>query len=285
MKVFHRHSLILVFALLCATTLSSCNQDILTDRGRRPVDGVGPNGTNDKTVATVDYQEVNKLVLLDNCLKCHGADSAQSDLSTYAAVLKVVVPGNAAASPLFQSLQGAGFGGTMPRRAGPLAQEQIELIRNWINGGAIETIEISDGDPAETTPSTEASPSPSPYQSPEPSPVPSPEPAPVPVPPQPAPAPQPQVMKFDELKNIVLGPRCARCHSGDDARGDIKLDSYQEVFAIEGLVLPGDADKSLLYQVVRDNEMPPTKRGQPSMALSDAEKELIRKWIADGAQN
>ncbi len=52
---------------------------------------------------------------------------------------KIVTPGNAAASPLFDKLlANPQFGSRMPQ-GGSLTTQQIDLIRAWINEGAHET--------------------------------------------------------------------------------------------------------------------------------------------------
>jgi hypothetical protein len=52
---------------------------------------------------------------------------------------KIVTPGNAAASPLYDKLlANPEFGSRMPQ-GGSLTTQQIDLIRAWINEGATET--------------------------------------------------------------------------------------------------------------------------------------------------
>lgn len=74
-----------------------------------------------------------------SCTACHGMMGGW-DATTYSGVMTSgvnapsVIPGDAAASPLIQRMQGSS-GGLMPP-AGKLADERIQLIIDWINAGA-----------------------------------------------------------------------------------------------------------------------------------------------------
>jgi mono/diheme cytochrome c family protein len=76
---------------------------------------------------------------------------------------------------------------------------------------------------------------------------------------------------------------CLECHGeGEKLRGS--LDLRLRRLAIQGgdsgpAIVPGKPAESLLYQRVRDGEMPPSKK-----KLSPAEVELIARWIAAGAR-
>lgn len=84
------------------------------------------------------------------------------------------------------------------------------------------------------------------------------------------------------------------CHSGDEAPGGFSLDAgkaYDSIVdkdsTVAGtkLVAPGDAEHSLLYQVLlgpvgKDIEQMP----QAMDPLSAAEIDLIKRWINDGAK-
>ena len=50
---------------------------------------------------------------------------------------KRVVPGNAAASVLYKKISGTTCGDRMPRNLPPLITSEIDLIRDWINQGAL----------------------------------------------------------------------------------------------------------------------------------------------------
>ncbi|MGC6465916.1 MAG: PSD1 and planctomycete cytochrome C domain-containing protein [Akkermansiaceae bacterium] len=88
----------------------------------------------------------------------------------------------------------------------------------------------------------------------------------------------------------ILSDRCFACH-GFDAKareGDLRLDTPEGAFA-KGengpAIIPGDPDNSPAWQRiisrVPDEVMPPI---DSHLSLSASEKELIRKWIEQGAK-
>ena len=88
----------------------------------------------------------------------------------------------------------------------------------------------------------------------------------------------------------LLSDRCYKCHGPDakSRKADLRLHSGQALRVKHTdtgpLISPGSPDKSDLYQrIVADDPndvMPPPKSG---LRLSDSERELIRQWIAEGA--
>ena len=84
---------------------------------------------------------------------------------------------------------------------------------------------------------------------------------------------------FDREVAPVLAARCLDCHSGPKAKG--KLDLSRKAGALAGdapAVVPGKPDESELWKRVDAGEMPPKK------PLPDAERKLLRDWIAAGAK-
>jgi mono/diheme cytochrome c family protein len=88
----------------------------------------------------------------------------------------------------------------------------------------------------------------------------------------------------------LLARRCLACHGPDEARrqADLRLDDANSLQRLRGdhrAVHPGDPDRSELLQRVLtkdpDLRMPPPDHGDP---LSRAEIELLRAWIAAGAE-
>ncbi len=80
----------------------------------------------------------------------------------------------------------------------------------------------------------------------------------------------------------VLEQNCVKCHSGEGAQG--KLDVRTRASLLRGgskgpAVIPGDSSNSPLYQRVARGEMP--LGGKP---LSEAERDLIKQWIDQGAK-
>jgi ankyrin repeat protein len=91
----------------------------------------------------IDYTEHVKPILAAKCFGCHGAKQQQSGLrldlrqnalrgGDYGAV---IVPGNSAESKLILRLSGFDAGLQMPP-TGPLASEEIGILRAWIDQGA-----------------------------------------------------------------------------------------------------------------------------------------------------
>jgi hypothetical protein len=85
---------------------------------------------------------------------------------------------------------------------------------------------------------------------------------------------------FDRTIAPLLARRCLDCHSGPAPKG--KLDLTTRRTALKGgkhgqALVPGNPEKSLLWERVQQGAMPPKK------ALPDDEKKLLRDWIAGGA--
>ncbi len=87
-------------------------------------------------------------------------------------------------------------------------------------------------------------------------------------------------VSFEKVIAPLLARRCASCHAGDELKGKLDL-STREKQLIGGesgpALVPGDAAKSLIWQRVAADEMP------PKHPLSDDEKRLLKKWIEVGA--
>jgi len=88
------------------------------------------------------------------------------------------------------------------------------------------------------------------------------------------------VQDFDRTVAPVLASRCLDCHAGPKAKGGLDLSRAQGVRTggdSGPALVSGKPDDSLLWQRIRDGEMPPKK------PLADSEKKLLRDWIASGA--
>ena len=97
-------------------------------------------------------------------------------------------------------------------------------------------------------------------------------------------------LQFNRDIRPLLSDRCFQCHGPDekqresglrlDERGAALLPAESGALAI----VPGDSDASELVRRILaddpDEVMPPPEIGKP---LSAAEKELLRKWVAEGA--
>jgi hypothetical protein len=80
-------------------------------------------------------------ILENSCNKCHGVEQIKEglDMRTYETLMAgsfngtVITPGNAEDSFLVQQL----LDGEMPKRGPKLTHDQIQIIINWINAGAL----------------------------------------------------------------------------------------------------------------------------------------------------
>src|SRR5262249_19882148 len=82
----------------------------------------------------------------------------------------------------------------------------------------------------------------------------------------------------DDIRNLFQA-KCVRCHGEKVRRAG--LDLRTPAAALKGgesgpAVVAGKPEKSLLYEKVHSGAMPPAKGER----LSEAEVELIRRWIA-----
>lgn len=76
------------------------------------------------------------------CTRCHGGSRREEglDMRTYAAALQgsqngpVIIPGDAEASLLITQV----VSGEMPRRAPRLPAEQVQILIDWVNQGALD---------------------------------------------------------------------------------------------------------------------------------------------------
>ena len=91
-----------------------------------------------------EYDRVVKPILARHCVSCHGRERPKAGLRLDTASRAVaggdggpaVVPGKADDSPLYLALAGEGGIDRMPYKRPPLAPEQVEAIRAWIEAGA-----------------------------------------------------------------------------------------------------------------------------------------------------
>ncbi|MBK1833822.1 PSD1 and planctomycete cytochrome C domain-containing protein [Roseibacillus ishigakijimensis] len=88
----------------------------------------------------------------------------------------------------------------------------------------------------------------------------------------------------------LLSDACFHCHGPDEntREADLRLDTEEGLYGLlkgDAVVKKGDPAGSLLYQRITatdpDDQMPPPKNHRQ---LKGEEKELIRRWIAEGAE-
>lgn len=90
----------------------------------------------------VSFQNDILPIFENSCIRCHGDSRTERglDLGSYDALMRgsrngaMLIPGDAQNSELALQV----ISGEMPRRAPKLADEQIQLIVDWINQGALD---------------------------------------------------------------------------------------------------------------------------------------------------
>jgi uncharacterized membrane protein len=102
-----------------------------------------PGGSNPAAPAnkgSVSFSKDLTPILQDSCVSCHGGEKTSKalDMKTFANLMAgsqngaVIVAGDAANSPLIQSIQS----GKMPKRGTKLTADQVQLFVDWVNAGA-----------------------------------------------------------------------------------------------------------------------------------------------------
>ncbi|MBL9122167.1 MAG: DUF1549 domain-containing protein, partial [Planctomycetaceae bacterium] len=101
----------------------------------------------DQTFAAeaIDYLKQVKPILSQRCASCHGALKQEAELRLDAGSLihqgghsgPAVVPGKSAESPLIQAIQGSDGVTQMPLEGTPLSADEIQLLKMWVDQGAI----------------------------------------------------------------------------------------------------------------------------------------------------
>jgi uncharacterized membrane protein len=96
-------------------------------------------------------------------------------------------------------------------------------------------------------------------------------------------SPGPSEVDFVRDIQPIFAKRCYECHGEELQEADLRLDNRESTLH-EDFVTPGNADDSLLYELLisqDDDRMPPPDEGEPLPANEIA---LIKAWIDQGAQ-
>ena len=91
---------------------------------------------------------------------------------------------------------------------------------------------------------------------------------------------QAQTIDFEKQIAPILISQCLECHQGDMSKGGLDLtqsDRLHQGGESGAAIVVGDANGSLLWARVSNDEMP------PNHPLSDEQKETLRQWIDQGA--
>jgi hypothetical protein len=230
--------------ILSSLTLASTF--ILAISGCGSAEHIPPSAAPNSTQSLNSYAKLSANIFSAKCVSCHsGPDPAgKVDLSSYAAIMShsgLITPGQPAASLIYSEVQS----GDMPDSAPPLSAAEVQAIDSWIMAGA------PDGDFALVNPA----PANPPFATP-PSPT------------------------FAQVQTNIFNAACVSCHSGSKPKGQVNLSSYALIMAKSGLIVPGDAAKSLIYTEIINGKMPP--KGTP---VSASDQTLLHDWITAGALN
>jgi mono/diheme cytochrome c family protein len=205
-----------------------------------------------------------------SCSRCHNAgnraggfqfENANDLLNPTQA--GAILPGNAQGSLIYSVIAN----GSMPPRGAKPDAAAVKALSCWIDQGASPTSAACTTTAVVPGPVPSVTPTPTPTPTPVPTPTPTPTPTSTPTPSEPAPS-------FAEVFTSVLEPNCVGCHNSGYPAAGVNLESKASILSSKDLVRCGRADKSLLYKVVEENEMP---LGGP--ALKADEKKSLRLWI------
>src|SRR5262245_10196111 len=92
-----------------------------------------------RSAQQIDFTRDIQPIFAQACYQCHGAKKAMAQLrlDSSKTALKVINPGNSKDSRLMRRILGEDGEARMPMGGKPLRAEQIELIRRWIDEGAL----------------------------------------------------------------------------------------------------------------------------------------------------
>lgn len=81
----------------------------------------------------------------------------------------------------------------------------------------------------------------------------------------------------------MFAEQCVSCHGAETAEAELRLDSYEA--AMKGseygtIIEAGSPENSLIIEMISAGEMP-----QDADALDEDVIEMVRDWIAQGAEN
>ena len=94
-------------------------------------------------------------------------------------------------------------------------------------------------------------------------------------------------ISFNRQVLPILANNCFSCHGPDEKQRETKFhfDTEEGAFAEDGIIVRGNAAKSVMVQMITnpdpDERMPPPDSGH---ALTEAQIELLRRWIDEGAK-
>ena len=207
----------------------------------------------------VDFNRDIQPIFAASCFRCHGSNGStrQADLrlDTNDAAERVVVPGDAASSILFQRLTTGNDVMRMPPASSGLSvtEDQIETVRRWIDAGAEWSVALADSDLGANQVVE-------------------------------------RVVDFAREVRPILSENCFSCHGPDEQQRQrgLRLDVQEGFFEDRArfggpVVVPGDPGESLLvHRIITEDSAERMPRGRD--ALTDDEITTIQLWIDQGAE-
>lgn len=128
--------LVLMFITFISMGCSTNTENLVADAG---------DEENNEPISVVSYADQVQSIFTNNCAGCHGSSGGVS-LTSFNALMSsvgnnygnnLVVPGNANASGLVDKIEpNPDHGARMPTN-GTLSPTEIQIIRTWINEGAL----------------------------------------------------------------------------------------------------------------------------------------------------
>lgn len=259
-----------------------------------PLNGVPTEPVSPLPVLEPTFASIKELIVDRKCLQCHssGGKAERIPLTKLDdfldSPLEIVLPGNADESGLVLVLLEGARKKMPPPETGmaPLSSQEIEVIKEWINGLLESSPPTNPSVPPGDAPRVPHPEEPNPPESPE-LPHRDPRDQPEQPPEQPREPPVPLKPSFSSLKSVILDKKCMSCHSVGGKAERIPLNRLSDLTESPlEIVVPGNPEESGLALVLREGarrKMPPPDSGlQP---VSKREIEIIEEWIRNGATN
>ena len=222
--------------------LAACATVLLIAPSHLPAQGASPPR----------FESAIAPILNENCVVCHGESSPQAELDVRSreGLLAggrsgpALVPGTPSESLLLQKTAS----GAMPMGDAKLAPGEVDLIRRWIEGGALlegESAAVAAGGAHEQ-------------------------------------------LSPRKILVTTINVKCLLCHGRRRQEGGLDLRTRASTVkgGVSGpAIVPGDPDGSLMIQRIASEEMPPEEY-QARLSyrpVTSAELEELRRWISEGA--
>jgi hypothetical protein len=88
-------------------------------------------------------------------------------------------------------------------------------------------------------------------------------------------------ISFEKQVKPILMRYCGDCHgNAGKPKGDVDLRTLASIKELKTTLVPGDPNKSRVYESITEMSMPPGGKPRPGKGETD----LIREWIAGGAK-